>query len=271
MRLRELRRDARRRRRDSVFAQLERRGRGRQRRRPVPHGGATGAGRRRAHRRGVLRASPKSTWRAEQIYPPAADAYARLRASLDLPPAPEIAVVCGWGHIDPDHPVLRSRALVLTSDRGVTRLENRLPDTARSCSLGRQLRFTGDVIIDALRARGHRRILSEAGPHTFGTLLRADRVDELFLTTSPFLAGDAGEGSRLRLVEGADLVPLARRDSSACAAMAIICSRATRSTRSWFVYPEERRRSSRRAASASASAAAAGPDTAERNVGASIA
>ena len=84
--------------------------------------------------------------------------------------------------------------------------------TPRHCgvvSLGRRLRFTGDVIIDALRARGHRRILTEAGPHTFGALLRADRVDELFLTTSPFLAGDAGEGSRLRLVEGADLIPLA--------------------------------------------------------------
>lgn len=157
---------------------------------------------------GVLRASPTSTWRAEQIYPPAADAYAALRASLGLPTAPEIAVLCGWGHIDPDHPVLRGRALVLTSDRGVTRLENRLPDTAVVVSLGRPLRFSGDVIIEALRERGHRRILSEAGPHTFGALLEAGRVDELFLTTSPFLAGDAGPGSRLRLVEAADLVPL---------------------------------------------------------------
>ena len=157
---------------------------------------------------GVLQASPKGTWQAEHIFPPAADAYAALRANLGLPPSPEIAVVCGWGHIDPDHPVLRGRALVLTSDRGATRLEGRLPDTAVVVSLGRQLRFTGDMIIGALRARGHRRILSEAGPHTFGSLLRSKQVDELFLTTSPFLAGDAGEGSRLRLVETADLVPL---------------------------------------------------------------
>jgi riboflavin biosynthesis pyrimidine reductase len=157
---------------------------------------------------GVLRASPKSMWTAEQIYPPAADAYAALRVSLGLPPAPEIAVLCGWGHIEPEHPVLGGRALVLTSDRGAERLEDRLPDSAAVVSLGRKLRFTGDVIIDALRARGHRRILSEAGPHTFGSLLRAGQVDELFLTTSPFLAGDAGEGSRLRLVEEADLVPL---------------------------------------------------------------
>lgn len=157
---------------------------------------------------GVLRASPKSTWRAEQIYPPAADAYAALRTSLGLPPEPEIAVLCGWGHIDPEHPVLRGRALVLTSDRGAERLAGRLPESAVVASLGRSLRFTGDAVVDALRARGHRRILGEAGPHTFGSLLKARVVDELFLTTSPFLAGDAGEGSRFRLVEGADLVPL---------------------------------------------------------------
>lgn len=156
---------------------------------------------------GVMRESPKSTWRAEQIYPPAADAFAELRSSLGIPPAPEIAVLCGWGHVDPEHPVLRGRALILTSDRGVRHLSDRLPDTASVVSLGRSLRFTGDVIVDALRARGHRRILSEAGPHTFGTLLRAQVVDELFLTTSPLLVGDAGPDSRLHLVESADLLP----------------------------------------------------------------
>ena len=156
---------------------------------------------------GVLRESPKSTWRAEQIYPPAANEYAELRTSLGLPPAPEIAILCGWGHVDPEHPVLLGRTLILTSDRGAARLEGLLPETAEVVSLGRPLRFTGDVIIGALRDRGHRRILSEAGPHTFGTLLKADEVDELFLTTSPLLVGDAGPESRFRLVESADLLP----------------------------------------------------------------
>ena len=156
---------------------------------------------------GVLRASPKSTWRAEQIYPPAADAYAELRASLGLPPAPEIAVLCGWGHVEPDHPVLGGRAVVLTSDRGAARLEDRLPESAAVVSLGRPLRFPGDAIVGALRERGHRRILCEAGPHTFGTLLTARVVDELFLTGSPLIVGDTGAGSRLHLVEGADLLP----------------------------------------------------------------
>lgn len=156
---------------------------------------------------GVLRESPTGTWRAEKIYPPAADEYAELRSALGLPEAPEIAILCGWGNIDPEHPVLRGRSVVLTSDRGASRLEGLLPESTVVLSLGRSPRFTGDTIIDALRARGHRRILCEAGPHTFGSLLKAQAVDELFLTTSPLVVGDAGPDSRFHLVESADLLP----------------------------------------------------------------
>ena len=157
---------------------------------------------------GVLRASPKGTWRAEKIHPPAAESYAELRASLGLPETPEIAILTGTGSIDPAHPVLEGRAVVLTSDAGADRLAGKLPDSATMLSLGSETRLEGARIVEALRSRGHRRILSEAGPHTFGSLLDAGTVDELFLTTSPFLAGDAGEGGRFRLVEEADLVPL---------------------------------------------------------------
>ncbi|HEU5491620.1 MAG TPA: dihydrofolate reductase family protein [Gaiellaceae bacterium] len=157
---------------------------------------------------GVLRASPTGTWRAEKIHPPAAESYAELRTSLGLPEAPEIAILTGSGSIDPAHPVLEGRAVVLTSDVGVDRLAGKLPDSATMLSLGSETRFDGARIVEALRDRGHRRILAEAGPHTFGSLLDANTVDELFLTTSPFLAGDVGAGSRFRLVEAADLVPL---------------------------------------------------------------
>ena len=161
---------------------------------------------------GVLRASPKGTWRAEKIHPPSAEAYGELRRRLGLPPAPEIAILTGSGSIDPAHPVLTRRAVVLTSDAGATRLAGKVPEKSAVVSLGARQRFGGAEIVDALRERGHRRILCEAGPHTFGTLLAARQVDQLFLTTSPFLAGDAGAGSRLRLVEAADLVPLVESD-----------------------------------------------------------
>ena len=158
---------------------------------------------------GVLRASPRGTWRAEKIYPPAAAEYGELRVRLALPPAPEIAVLTGSGSIDAHHPVLAGPTVVLTNDAGAARLAGEVPDTVSLVSLGTGPRFGGTAIIDALRERGHRRILCEAGPHTFGTLLEAGQIDELFLTTSPFLAGAADEGSRLRLVEAADLIPLA--------------------------------------------------------------
>jgi riboflavin biosynthesis pyrimidine reductase len=155
---------------------------------------------------GVLRASPRGTWRPEKIYPPATDDYAELRRRLGSPEAPEIAVVTGGGSADPGHPLFETGALVLTSATGAERLEGRLPSAASIVVLGTANAIAPDVIVDALHERGHRRILCEAGPHTFGALLGARVVDELFLTTSPLLVGDAGPGSRLRLVEAADLV-----------------------------------------------------------------
>jgi riboflavin biosynthesis pyrimidine reductase len=156
---------------------------------------------------GVLRASPSSTWRPEGVYPPLAGQYAELRVQLGLTPTPEVAVLTGSGSIDPAHPLLVSGALVLTSAAGAARLEGAVPDTTTVLALGDRRTLDVGVVLETLRDRGHRRILSEAGPHTFGELLRADLVDELFLTTSPLLVGDAGPGSRFSLVEGSDLMP----------------------------------------------------------------
>jgi riboflavin biosynthesis pyrimidine reductase len=54
-----------------------------------------------------------------------------------------------------------------------------------------------------LRAEhGVRSILCEGGPHLNGSLLAAGLVDELFLTTSPTIAGGAGA---LTIIEGTSL------------------------------------------------------------------
>jgi riboflavin biosynthesis pyrimidine reductase len=157
---------------------------------------------------GVLKASPHGTWRPEKIYPPAAEEFAELRRRLGRTPAPEIAVLTGSGSIDPGHPLLASGALVLTSEPGAARLEGRLPAASTIVALGSEPEIDGGVVVAGLRERGHDLIVSEAGPHVFGSLLAARVVDELFLTISPLLAGDAGPGTRLRLVEATDLVPL---------------------------------------------------------------
>jgi riboflavin biosynthesis pyrimidine reductase len=156
---------------------------------------------------GTLRASPQGTWRPDKVYPPAAEAFADLRRSLGRRPAAQVAVLTGSGSIDPRHPVLSSGALVLTSEPGAARLAGALPAEAEVVTLGAETRIDGGLVVAELHKRGHRLILSEAGPHTFGSLVAAKVVDELFLTVSPLLTGDAGPGSRLRLVEAADLIP----------------------------------------------------------------
>jgi riboflavin biosynthesis pyrimidine reductase len=156
---------------------------------------------------GVLRASPRGTWQPGPICPHAADDYAEVRRNLGLTLGPEVAVLTGSGEIDAAHPVFETGALVLTSASGSERLVGRLPSASDVVSLGESPTIDPTRVVDALRGRGLRRVLCEAGPHTFGNLLRANVVDELFLTSSPLLVGDAGTGSRLRLVEAADLVP----------------------------------------------------------------
>jgi riboflavin biosynthesis pyrimidine reductase len=156
---------------------------------------------------GTLRASPQGTWRPEKVYPPAAGAFAELRRRLGRAERPLVAVLTGHGSIDPSHRVLASGALVLTSDQGASRLESRLPRASEVVVLGSEPELDLGLAVDEIMRRGHALVLSEAGPHVFGGLLAARAVDELFLTVSPLLAGDAGPGSRLRLVEAADLVP----------------------------------------------------------------
>jgi riboflavin biosynthesis pyrimidine reductase len=156
---------------------------------------------------GVLQASPQGTWLPEKVYPHAAEAFAELRRRRGRPQRPEVAVLTGRGSIDPAHPLLASGAVVLTSVRGVRHLGDRLPDASTAVALGDDVDLSAAAVVGALHDRGHRLILAEAGPHAFGSLLEGGVVDELFLTVSPLLAGDAGPDSRLRLVEAADLLP----------------------------------------------------------------
>jgi riboflavin biosynthesis pyrimidine reductase len=160
---------------------------------------------------GTLRHSPTGTWLPEKVYPPAADDFRELRRLRGRPAAPEVAVLSGHGSVDPQHPLFATGAVLLTSHGGAARLEGRLPDATTVLALGAAPVLEPRRVVDALHERGHRLVLSEAGPHTFGALLAGGLVDELFLTVSPLLAGDAGPGSRYRLVEGADLVAERRR------------------------------------------------------------
>ncbi|MGH3051193.1 MAG: dihydrofolate reductase family protein, partial [Gaiellaceae bacterium] len=156
---------------------------------------------------GTLAASPRSVWTADHAYPPAAALYAELRRRRGRPPHPTLAVISGRGELDPAHPGLAERSLVLTSEQGAARLCDVLPGSAVLVPVGHSASLDPVRAIEALRTGGHRLILCEGGPTLFGALAEAELVDELFLTLSPVLAGRPAAGGRLSLLEGAGLLP----------------------------------------------------------------
>jgi riboflavin biosynthesis pyrimidine reductase len=156
---------------------------------------------------GTMRSSPRTQWTAEHAYPPAAPLFGELRRSRGRSPRPTFAVLSGSGTVDPRHPALEEGALVLTSQRGATRLRRRLPGAATILTVGAETPVDPAAAVEALRQRGHQLILSEGGPIAFGALVAAGLVDELFLTTSPLLAGRSQGSPRPALVEQAEFLP----------------------------------------------------------------
>lgn len=161
---------------------------------------------------GTLRATARALWTPARAYPPLAGAFAELRGRLGCPPDPERVVLTGTGDLPLGHPLFADGALVLTTDTGANALGGRLPDASTVVSVGDGGRVDVRAAVDALRARGHALILSEAGPQTFASLLEARLVDELFLTVSPRLAGRGPAGDRFGLMEGFEALPAERRD-----------------------------------------------------------
>jgi riboflavin biosynthesis pyrimidine reductase len=156
---------------------------------------------------GTMRASPRTLWTADRAYPAAAALYGDLRRLRGRPARPTLAVFSGSGSVDPRHPALEEGALVLTTERGAVRLRGRLPRAASILVVGAEAPVDPAAAIEALRRRGHELILSEAGPTTFGALVGAGLVDELFLMTSPLLAGRPPGNPRPALVEHAEFLP----------------------------------------------------------------
>jgi len=117
------------------------------------------------------------------------------RESRGLDPQPRLIVISRRLDLDPSYKAFTEapcRPIVLTSRDAPPDRVTALSTVADVVAFGRSsvdLR----ACFDSLRERGIARILSEGGPHLFGSLTAADLVDELCLTVSPMLAG-AGAG-----------------------------------------------------------------------------
>ena len=115
-----------------------------------------------------------------------------LRRTLGLSAAPEVVVLSASGNLDPAHPAIAAGALVLTTEAGAARLGDR----AKTVSLGTGAEIDPAAAVSALRARGHRRLLLEGGPHVIGSFLEAGAVDELLPDGQPAARGKAGDAAR---------------------------------------------------------------------------
>ncbi|WP_405467563.1 dihydrofolate reductase family protein [Streptomyces canus] len=155
---------------------------------------------------GTLRATPGHRWTPDHVCPQAAPAFAELRRNLRRAARPELVVVTASGDLPTEHPALQSGALVATTADGARRLERRLPPTCTALPAGEGPTLRMADVLAALHAHGHTAVLTEGGPHLIGNLLGEGLLDELFLTTSPVLAGRA-DTPRPGLITGLELLP----------------------------------------------------------------
>lgn len=166
---------------------------------------------------GTVRASRTHAWSPGQVHPPSAAAYDRWRRQLGLAQTgPTTVMVSASGELEPRHlgfGGLDPSVIVVTTGAGARRIhDRRLRDRlVRShveiVTLGSGRSIPVDALLDFLRGRGFRLVLSEGGPTLLGELIAAHAVDELFLTMAPQVAGRSTRTDRLSLVEGIGFPP----------------------------------------------------------------
>jgi len=129
-------------------------------------------------------------WTARHAFPGLAEEFERARTDRSASPAPTLVVTTSRGDLPLDHRAL-ANAVVATTTRGARSLAERGARPLHVMDLGDSEQVEPPLLIQALRERGHRRILTEGGPGWMGSMLAASAVDELFLTVAPKLLGGA--------------------------------------------------------------------------------
>jgi riboflavin biosynthesis pyrimidine reductase len=111
-------------------------------------------------------------------------------------------IVTARGDLNPADRALQAGALVLTTTASASRLRTTLPRATEVRAVSETDSIAVDEIFGALNGDGYRTILTEGGPQLLGQLVSRGRLDELFLTVSPVLAGQAGDS--FGLLRGVD-------------------------------------------------------------------
>lgn len=119
------------------------------------------------------------------------------RVAHGLRAHPVFAIASGSLALDPSSRIFTEapvRPIVVTTDRSPAEMRARFEPVADVVVVGENS-IDVDGMLAAFTERGLDQVLSEGGPTLFGSLLAADRVDELCLTVSPLL--EAGNACRI--------------------------------------------------------------------------
>ena len=157
---------------------------------------------------GTLRASARGRWRPDTVFPAgrggrtpssvASSVSIRGRVSRSSPPR---------GRSRSDRAVLEDAPLVLTTKAGAARLAGTLPAGVEVVALPGDAEVDVAAAVELLRERGHRRILSEAGPHVFGSLVEAEPRRRAVPHACRRCSQGGSDSGSLGLVEGVALLP----------------------------------------------------------------
>ena len=155
---------------------------------------------------GTLRATPGHHWTAEHVFPDLAPEFGELRSRLGREAPPRLVVLTASGSLPTSHPAVVAGATIVTTAEGASALKGRLPDTCDLVEVGRSGSVDMKRAVGEMRQRGYSVILTEGGPHVAGDLIKANLLDEAFITVSPVIAGRDRE-ARLGMVQGVELLP----------------------------------------------------------------
>ncbi len=161
---------------------------------------------------GTLRAVRNHVWTPGYVWPQLADVYTALRTELGKVGPPLNVIVTASGRIDFSRRVFHSGevpVLIVTTPEGRDHIfRHQPPQSIQVSALDGNGPLTSQGILDAISDfRMSDVILVEGGPQLIGDFLADQRLDELFLTLAPQIAGRDGSVERPGLVAGKIFAP----------------------------------------------------------------
>jgi len=160
---------------------------------------------------GTLRAEPLHIWTPERVFPDLAGEFASLRNALGLAPQPTNVFVSASGDLDLGLSVFHHGVpvLIVSTTAGAAHLRGqKTPDSVRivhrsNGSRTEGTKVTSAAVLAAIQEVSPARIvLLEGGPRLMADFFGERKLDELFLTVAPQVAGRHPSTDRPGLVAG---------------------------------------------------------------------